>query len=452
MTYSHHPDSNSETHVAVIGGGCAGLSTTASLTEHGYKVTLFEASSQLGGRARTVVVENKDLIQLLDNGQHILLGAYRDTLGLLKKAGIKESDVFHRLPLKLNMQSSHAKSVFSLKAIHYLPAPLNLLFGFLICKGLSFAERFSAIKLMHYLKKTHYEIISDKPLHQFLVSNRQSARSIALLWEPICLAALNTPIENSSTRIFLNVLRDSFSGNKKNSDFLLPKLDLSQILSLPLSHYIQAHGGTIQLNERVREIVPEDNGFSLETKTGKRHFSHVVIATSPARVDKLLAPLAMHKSALELTQKFQYQPIYTVYLQYSSDTSLPDVMTGLAGSMGQWAFDRGNLCNQKGLIAVVISAEGKHQRLSQDELALRVAKELNRSFPHLGKPLWHKVIAEKRATFACTPNLQRPGNKTSLPNLYLAGDYTYHNYPATIEGAIRSGLQCADLISKATAK
>ncbi len=450
MTLSPLPDSNTHTHIAVIGGGCAGLSAAANLAERGYKVTLFEASSQLGGRARTVVVENKDLIQLLDNGQHILLGAYHETLSLLKKAGVKESDAFQRLPLQINMQSSHAKSAFSLKSAHYLPAPLNLLFGFLVCKGLSFSERFSAIKLMHYLKKSHYEIISDKPLYKFLVSNQQSLRTIELLWEPLCLAALNTPIDNASTLIFLNVLRDSFSGNKKNSDFLLPKLDLSQILSLPLSHYIQGHGGTILLNERVQQLIIEDTGFNIETKTEKLHFSHIVIATSPARVDKLLAPLGMQKSALELTEKFQYQPIYTVYLQYTSETKLPSVMTGLTGSMGQWAFDRGRLCDQKGLIAVIISAEGKHQKRSQDELALQVAKELNRAFPHLGKPLWHKVIAEKRATFACTPNLIRPGNKTALPNLYLAGDYTYHDYPATIEGAIRSGLQCADLISKAT--
>jgi len=95
---------------------------------------------------------------------------------------------------------------------------------------------------------------------------------------------------------------------------------------------------------------------------------------------------------------------------------------------------------------VVVSAEGKHQQLTQDELALRVAKELNRAFPALSRPLWHKVIAEKRATFSCGPNLERPTNKTSQPNLFLAGDYTYPDYPATIEGAIRSGIYCANLI------
>jgi len=435
-------------HIAVIGGGCAGLATAANLVERGYKVTVLEASSQLGGRARTVVVENKDLIQLLDNGQHILLGAYHETLALLKKIGVDQHQVFERLPLQINMQSSGAKSLFTLKSARYLPAPLNLLLGLLTCKGLSVSERYTAIKLMHYLQRSHFEIISDRPLYRFLISQQQSIKLIELLWEPICLAALNTPIDNASTRTFLNVLRDAFTGAKTNSDFLLPKLDLSQIISHPLAQYIQTKGGAIKLNQRVRHLRIEDEGFGVETKEVTSHYSHVVIASSPARIDRLLAPLPMPRSALELTQNFHYQPIYTVYLQYAPDTRLPSAMNGLTGTIGQWVFDRGQLCGQRGLLAVIISAEGKHQKLSQDELALQIAKELNRAFPQLTKPLWHKVIAEKRATFASSPNLTRPGNKTSLPNLFLAGDYTYPDYPATIEGAIRSGVKCAELISK----
>ncbi|MDP3743301.1 MAG: hydroxysqualene dehydroxylase HpnE [Methylotenera sp.] len=435
------------TQVAIIGGGCAGLSVAANLAERGYAVTVFEASSQLGGRARTVVVENKDLIQLLDNGQHILLGAYTETLALLKKVGVDENQVFLRQPLQINMQSAVAKSVFSLKSASFLPAPLNLLWGFLCCKGLSFSERIVALKLMRYLKNTQYEMIGDRPLEQFLISHQQTVQLIELLWEPLCLAALNTPIDKASTRIFLNVLRDSFTGNKKNSDFLLPRLDLSQIISQPLAHFIQANGGVVKLNQRVRHLQVEDNSFSIETRDGKSIFSHVIIAVSPARVDRLLASLPNLKRTLEITQTYQYQPIYTIYLQYPSETQLPTVMSGLSNTVAQWAFDRGRLCGQKGLIAVIVSAEGSHQKIKHDALALKVAKELHRAFPHLPKPLWHKVIAEKRATFACTPNLARPGNKTAQPQLFLAGDYTHAEYPATIEGAIRSGIACANLFS-----
>ena len=438
-----------ESHVAIIGGGCAGLSAAATLAERGYAVTVFEAGSQLGGRARTVVVETNGLLHLLDNGQHILLGAYRDTLSLIKKAGVNNRKAFMRMPLQINMQSSAAKSVFSLKSFRSLPAPLNLLFGLLFCKGLGIKERMSALRFMQRLKESQYQIVRDLPLKHFLIGQQQSKKLIEYLWEPLCVAALNTPIEKASTRIFLNVLRDTFSGNKKNSDFLLPRQDLSQIISKPLSHFIQAHRGTIKLNQRVRRIEAEGDGFSVETRQGKSHFSHVIIAVSPAHVEKLVTALPKLNQAVEQLQTYQYQPIYTVYLQYPPDTELPQVISGLAGTIGQWVLDRGQLCGQKNLISVVVSAEGSHQQLTQDELALKVAKELNKAFPALTKPTWHKVIAEKRATFSCEPNLPRPTNRTSQANLFLAGDYTCADYPGTIEGAVRSGIYCANLISNA---
>ena len=441
---------NTNQHIAIIGGGCAGLSAAASLTERGYAVTLFEASSQLGGRARSVVVENKDLLQLLDNGQHILLGAYSATLSLLEKAGVKEDEAFLRLPLQLNMQSGATKLAFSLKSAHYLPAPLNMLVGFLLCKGLTLGERVAALKFIRHLQASSYEISTDLSLANFLKQHKQTKKLIQMLWEPLCLAALNTPLKKASSRIFLNILRDTFSGHKKNSDFLIPKLDLSKIISQPVAHYIQAKGGTIKLNHRIRSLVEADDGFDLETKHGTLHFSHVIVATSPARTDKLLAQLPKLKASQDKTQHYQYQPIYTVYLQYPAEIKLPQVMTGLANTTSQWVFDRGELCGEKGLLAVIVSAEGAHQKLTQDALALHVAKELKQAFPHLPKPLWHKVIAEKRATFSCVPDLARPTNRTAQNNLYLAGDYTYASYPATIEGAVRSGVYCANLIANAS--
>ncbi|PPC92634.1 MAG: desaturase [Methylotenera sp.] len=433
-------------HVAIIGGGCAGLSAAATLIERGIQVTLFESSSQLGGRARTVVVENNDQVHLLDNGQHILLGAYRETLALLKKAGVEERKVLKRLPLQMHILTAQARTIFSLKSAHFLPAPFHTLFALLTCKGLSLSERIAAITLMHRLKSSTFHLSKDLPLWQFLTSQQQSERLIEMLWEPLCLAALNTPLEIASTRVFLNVLKDSFTGNKSNSDFLLPKLDLSQVLAQPVAQYIQAKGGIIRLNKRVRSLSPANSGFNIETREGQHYFSHVVVALSPARVDKLLEPFPKLRNVLTHIQSYSYQPIYTIYLQYPRDIQLPQVMTGLNGTVGQWVFDKGQLSGEKGLLAVIISASGKHQRMPQEELALRIAQELQQVFPQLTKPLWHKVIAEKRATFTCTTSQPRPTNKTAQPGLYLAGDYTYADYPATIEGAVRSGQQCANLI------
>jgi predicted NAD/FAD-dependent oxidoreductase len=153
-------------------------------------------------------------------------------------------------------------------------------------------------------------------------------------------------------------------------------------------------------------------------------------------------------SQLDITRDaaFDYQPIYTVYIQYPSHIKLPHVMTGFTQGIPQWAFDRGQLCGQDGLIAVIVSAEGAHQKLSQQALGETIIEELKESFPDLPSPEWHKVIAEKRATFACVSGLKRPKQLTHIANLYLAGDYTEGDYPATIEGAIRSGLSTAQLV------
>lgn len=437
-----------KSHIAIIGGGCAGLSAAASLIERGYQVTVFESAMQLGGRARTVAVEADGVLQTLDNGQHILLGAYHDTLGLLKKVGVKEDQAFLRLPLQIKMQSEAGKSVFKFKSWRFLPAPLNLLAGLIFCKGISFSERINSIKFMRHLQSDNFQITADKPLILFLINHLQSKRLIQYLWEPLCLAALNTPLEKASTRVFLNVLRDTFSGGKHNSDFLLPRMDLSQILVEPVANYIQAKGGTIKLNQRVRYISQNNQGYTLETMHEKLDFSQVIIATSPASIGKLISKLPKLSHIASQIERYEFQPIYTIYLQYPASTRLPEAIHGLTGSIGQWVFDRGILCGQHNLIAVVVSAEGKHQKLSQDQLAFEVAKELNRAFPSLGKPLWHKVIAEKRATFACLPKLERPTNRSLMTNLYFAGDYTYADYPATIEGAVRSGLYCANLIGQ----
>lgn len=424
------------------------MSAAATLVERGYQVTIFESAMQLGGRARSVAIELNGLLQILDNGQHILLGAYTETLSLLKKVGVNEKQALLRLPLQIKMQSTSGKTVFKFKSFSLLPAPFNLLLGLLFCRGLNFSERINAIKLMRFLKNNDYQIANDKPLVLFLINHLQSKRLIQYLWEPICLAALNTPLEKASTRVFLNVLRDSFSGSKHNSDFLLPRLDLSQILADPLAHYIQSKGGTIKFNQRVRHVVQNQQGFTLETRTGKFDFSHVIIATSPVRVAKLISKLPKLNQVITQTESYEYQPIYTIYLQYPAHTKLPAAIHGLSNATGQWVFDRGILCGQHNLIAVIVSAEGKHQKLTQDQLAFEVAKELHCAFPNLHKPLWHKVIAEKRATFACVPKLERPTNRSLVPNLYLAGDYTYADYPATIEGAVRSGVYCANLIDK----
>lgn len=433
-------------HVAIIGGGMAGLAAAASLAEKGIRVTLLDAASQTGGRARSVAIEANSQVYQLDNGQHILLGAYQETLKLLAKIGAQEKDVLMRIPLNLEIRSGR-QIAFKLAASNYFPAPLNQLIGLIFCKGLPVNARIAAIKLMLSLKKKHYQLAADMPLLDFLQSRQQSDLAIALLWEPLCLSALNTPIALASSNVFLNVLRDTFNHKKANSDLLLPKLGLSQLFSQPILRYLNAHQSTILHNKRVKRIKPIANGYSIRTKEEKFEATHVILAVSPVRLRNVVADLPKLNLIAEQTESYQYQPIYTIYLQYPNKATISAPMLGLTGTLSQWVFDRGILCQQYGLMAVIISTEGKHQKLTQDALALKVAQELQNAFPQLEKPLWHKVIAEKRATFSCNVNLPRPANVTPYPKLYLAGDYTFADYPATIEGAVRSGVACANLVA-----
>ena len=445
---------NQAKHVIVIGGGMAGLAAASSLAHRDIAVTLLEAASQLGGRARGVAIEFNSQVIQLDNGQHIMLGAYRETLKLLASIGIQEEDVFLRVPLTLDVRAG-SQTAFKLCTPAYLPAPLNQLVGFLCCSGLSFSERIAIIKFMLKLKKSNYQLAADEPLADFLQNNQQSNNAITLLWGPLCLAALNTPIKTASSKVFLNVLRDTFK-SKNSADLLLPKHDLSQLFSQPVESYFKAIGKKIILNQRVKSITPKQNGFIVSCKQGlikesqadesSFEASHVIVAMSPVRLRNVIADLPKLNLVANQTESYEYQPIYTVYLQYQSNVTISAPMLGLIGGLSQWVFDRGILCGQHGLMAVIISAEGKHQQLTQDELALKVAQELKASFPQLAQALWHKVIAEKRATFSCSVNLPRPSHVTPYPNLYLAGDYTYADYPATIEGAVRSGVACSDLV------
>lgn len=434
-------------HVGIIGGGLAGLAAATKLAEKGIATTVFEAGSQLGGRARNVAVEfNSEVVQL-DNGQHILLGAYHETLNLLKLIGVDESQVLMRLPLTLNIQSLHHQTAFKLVSPNGMPFPINQAFGFLFCQGLSLTERFSLLSFILRLKKSGFHLPTDQPLDSYLNNQRQSANIIRLLWEPLCLAALNTPLCKASTKVFLNILKDTFDGKKSDSQLLLPKTGLTDLFGRPITYYLQSRNGQILTHHRVKSVSAIDDGFEVNSGNKTYQFSHIIFATSALRLQDVASDLNRLAGTIEITKQYEYQPIYTVYLQYSKETKLSEPMIGLADATSQWVFDRGALCGQYGLMAVIISAQGPHQKLTHDALALKVANELNQAFPNFKKPLWHQVIAEKRATFSCNVDLPRPTTSTRQPNVYLAGDYTYAEYPATIEGAIRSGINAANMIN-----
>ncbi|HSD59755.1 MAG TPA: FAD-dependent oxidoreductase, partial [Burkholderiales bacterium] len=216
------------------------------------------------------------------------------------------------------------------------------------------------------------------------------------------------------------------------------------------AEYIGARGADVLPGRAAESLQPEAAGFGVIAGEERLQFSHVICALPPRRAANLLRGLPGLAETVASMDAFTASPIWSIYLQYPGTVKLPAPMLGLAGGLGQWAFDRESLCGQRGLIGVVISGSGSHEALTQEELARRVHQELKGVMPGLPPPAWTRVIAEKRATIACTPGLHRPPQRTPLPNLFLAGDYTESPYPATIEAAVRSGVQCARLVLEST--
>lgn len=424
--------------VAVVGGGYAGFAAAVSLAERGVSVTVFESAPQLGGRARGVGYRDTQL----DNGQHLLLGCYRETLRLIEKVGGDIQADFLRLPLQLELHGE-----FSLRASR-LPAPLHLLHALLAARGLSFASRLSAVRFMLALQHMEFRLATDATVTELLARYGQNAELVAKLWEPLCIAALNTPIAKASAQILLNVLRDSLSRTRTDSDMLLPHIDFTALFPERAAGFVMSRNGNVYTSRGVVALQAVDTGMQIFTGDATERFDHVICATSPSAAAKLLHPIAALADTAAILNQLQHQPIYTVYLQYPRHVTLPQPMLGLRDRYAQWLFDKGSIAEQHGLLAAVISAEGLHQNLTQEELAEKIVTELREDLNIIEQPLWTKIIAEKRATFCCAPNLNRPPNSTALPALLLAGDYTAGEYPATLEGAVLSGLKSADLICK----
>jgi len=438
------PDPNN--HIAIIGGGWSGLACAVELSQTGHHVTLLESAKQLGGRARRVAFGD----QAVDNGQHILIGAYRNTLDLFKRLNLPFDDLLQRAKLDLHLQDCHGKE-FNLRSASLI-APLNLLFGLLTSGGFTLRDKWHALRFGLRLFTYSLPIEDDISVAELLHRQGQTHNNIIALWEPICLASLNTPIEEASARIFVRVLYDAFCRDIRDSDLIVPKSDLGALLPDPAADFVEVHGGNVHLSQRVTELVIEQRHIvAVKTEDRTLNVNHLVIALPPyACIPLIKSHPALHEIAYNLSA-FTYNPIVTVYLRYKTSVRPDRPMQALLGTTSQWVIDR-SICGQPGLLAVVISGPGKHMQMENDELAKHVQDELHKCFPHWPRAEDIKIIREKRATFSSRVNIDslRPMNKTPIQGLWLCGDYTATGYPATIESAVISGKVTAELINHAT--
>jgi squalene-associated FAD-dependent desaturase len=417
--------------VAIIGAGYAGMAAAAELAARGIPVTVFEASRTLGGRARRVESHGYPL----DNGQHILVGAYVELLRLMRLVGADPDELLERRPLSLvfpgRMQLAAPR----------LPAPLHLAAALLAARGLSFGARLAAIGFMRRMKQAGFRLEHDITFAELMAQHGQHEAVVRYLWEPLCISALNTPPREASAQVFLNVLRDSLAASREASDLLLPRSDLSALFPEPAEHYVRNHGGEVLRGTPIRAIKWTPYGFSLAGDTSGRSYTHVIAAVAPYHLGRLVAKLPRLQPVLEDIAGFSYEPILTAYLGYARPVRLPGAMVGVGGT-AHFLFQRAD-----DILTAVTSAHGPHLDLPHEVLIERIHAEVGGVVGETSRPAWSQVIVEKRATFACRPGVRRPPCETPLANFYLCGDYIASDYPATLEAAVRSGVACARLIA-----
>lgn len=430
--------------VTIVGGGWAGLATAIELTRQGVPVSLLESARTCGGRARSVDYRGAQL----DNGQHLFIGGYHQTLRLLKICGVDPSKMFKRAPLHFPFYG-HGIKRRSIR-LPRLPAPVHMSSGILLAEGMDWSTKWQLIGASLRFMLKGFKIKRDCSVDELLQQAGQDDATIKALWEPLCLATLNTPTHIASAEIFLKVLQDSFTRSYKDSDTLLARCDLSQLFVAPAIRYIESHGGKVESSTRVNAVeITDDKVGGLMLNERAIESQTIVLATPPLQSAQLLSSDLSHRSlALErligTLQQFEYQPIITLYLQYDESAQLPHPFIGFDDSLTQWLFDRRH-CGQAGMMAAVISAEGAHTNWSREQLTRWVTEEVASHFPELGEIRHSWLIHEKRATFAATVGINRvrPGNQTAVKGLWLAGDYTATGYPATLEGALISGVESA---------
>ena len=388
------------------------MAAAVSLAERGVRVTVFESAAVPGGRARRILISSDGQGQTLDNGQHILIGAYSALYRLMRTVGVAANALL-RLPLEVRYAGG----------FHFRRGALGLAGALLTARGISLAERLRAARFIARLRRSRFRVAADTSVSELLAQHGQRGQIGHYLWRPLCVSALNTPPELASADVFLAVLRDTLGAGAAASDLVLPRVDLSRLFPEPAADFVRAHGGEVRLQTPVKDL-----------GALRQQFDRVIVAVGPHQLKTLLP------EALE----YSYQPIYTCYLQYAASVRLPFPMLGLAEGLVQWVFDRGALLGESGRLACVISGQGDHQQMTLDEIAERCHRELVAALGALGRPQWWRVIAEKRATITCSPGIKQRHALPSLPGVSFAGDYTDPEYPPTLEAAVRSGVRAAD--------
>ena len=420
-------------NIAIIGAGWAGIAAAVQAIAAGHQVRLFEASHSVGGRARAVAGTLPDGTPItLDNGQHILIGAYLETLRLLRQVGVDTDAALLRLPLTLRFPDGAGL------CFPRWPSPLDALGGILGARGWTAADKWSLLRHALRWRLSGFACAANLTVRD--LCQDLSPRVLAELIAPLCVSALNTPAHEASAQVFLRVMQDALFGAAGGSNLLLPRIDLSELFPAAGLRYLLARGAQVQLGTRIDALRAQ----GAQWQVAGQCFDAVILASGARDAVRLLdasadSAEAEHRRQMQrwcsVAQGLHFEAIATVYA-WSADASLAAPMLSLRSdtmSPAQFVFDRGQLGGPAGLLAFVVSASNTDRATLQTHVLAQAQAQLGLCL----QPV--QTIVEKRATFACAPALLRPAQHIA-PGLLACGDYVAGPYPATLEGAVRSGV------------
>ncbi len=414
--------------VLIIGGGLSGLSSALFLSKDKYNIEIVEASPKLGGRAYSFDYNGMKV----DNGQHVLMECYSNTLEYIDIIGSRELFEFQD-SLSINYVNEKRELLkFQIPNFLY---PLNNLIGLMSFKVLKVMDRFAVIKLflkIKFIKSNNYD---DKTVYEFLKVNNQSDAVIQKFWESLVVSTMNTSTKIASSKIFIDMMKIIFFTDKRGPNIVIPKKDLGGALINPAVKKLKSDGVNIVTSERVISI-KSNNGKAIEVETNKRKIKDLDILISAIPVHSL-QKIKFHNSSSNLIfPKLEYAPIVTVHV-WLSENPLTERMYNLIGSEFDWLFNNGTH------LSFVKSNAKKLVKMKKNEVINIVFSELKKYFTILTNIVIEDYIVLKGINATFIPNLGSQKERKSVPNLFsnifFAGDWTNTGLPSTIESSVKSG-------------
>lgn len=429
----------------IIGGGCAGFAAATALVESGARVLVVEARPGLGGRATAFT--DPETGERVDNGQHILMGCYVETLAFLDRIGTADR-VRWQSGLRVSMidRAGH-HSVLALPA---LPSPLHFLAGVLAWEALNWRERFSVLKagsLITTARTGHMNGGGGETVRQWLQRNGQAPRLCELLWEPLALAALNQSIDHAAASHFMRVLARVFGPDPAAAALVLPAVPLDELYAEPARAWLAERGSEVRVNAPAKVVLDGRRVRGVRVRDDIIE-APLVISTVPwfslrALFDEVPAGL---ETIVANATALASLPIVTVNLWFD-EVVMHEPLVGLPGRNFQWIFDRRAIVGGDASHLSLISS-GAETIVSQtnEELAAMALREVREALPAARSARLRKSLAvrEKRSTFSLAPDAPpRPATHTAIDGFLLAGDWIETGLPATIESAVISGHRAA---------